>query len=73
MNLTAAEILAGPDGLVVIYIDDVLIASPHEGFAKKVYEFLNSVVPTKIIGNIHPSKGVNLSLWIGLSKDYLVN
>ena len=58
MNLTADErepcILAGPDGLVVIYVDDILIASPHEGFAKKVHELLNSVVPTKTTGSVHP-------------------
>ena len=60
MNLTADErepcILSGPDGLVVIYVDDILIASPHEGFAKKVHELLNSVVPTKITG-CSPFKG----------------
>ena len=64
MNLTADErepcILAGPEGLVVIYVDDVLIASPHEGFAKKIHELLNSVVPTKITGSVHPSKGGQL-------------
>ena len=64
MNLTADErepcILAGPDGLVVIYVDDVLIASPHEGFAKKVHELLNSVVPTKITRSVQPSKGGQL-------------
>ena len=42
MNLTSDErepcVLAGPDGLVVIYVDDILIASPHEGFAKKIHD-----------------------------------
>ena len=64
MNLTADErepcVLAGPDGLVVIYVDDILIASPHEGFAKEIHELLNSVVPTKVTGHVHPSKGGQL-------------
>ena len=42
------------------YVDDVLIASPHEGFAKKIHELLNSVVPTKVTGHVHPSKGGQL-------------
>ena len=53
-------ILAGPEGLVVIYVDDILIASSREGFAKKIHELLNSVVPTKVTGFVHPSKGGQL-------------
>ena len=64
LNLTADErepcILAGPEGLVVIYVDDILIASSREGFAKKIHELLNSVVPTKVTGFVHPSKGGQL-------------
>ena len=56
-----------------LYVDDVLIASPHEGFAKKVHELLNSVVPAKITGVFTLERGVNLSLWVGSRKDCLVN